>query len=258
MAEPDGKAAPMLRILYRTFRELCTREGAIITSVILLLIVCGPKGIPVFIPLFHKWITSDPAQAGLRLQMVSILSGFILLGIVPLLMIRFGFKQNFRDYGLGLGNVRLGLGLFLVTAAVWFPVSYLSSIRPDMAREYPLIYQGMSSAEIKAVFQWRTFIAFELIYSTFFFTVEFIYRGFMLLGLEKRFGAYAVLIQMIPYTIWHLPKPTPELMVTPLWGFTAGALGLRIRSIWYPFAVHWLANVIMDTLILHHRGVISF
>ncbi len=256
MAEPAGKAEPMLRILSRTFRELCTREGAIIWSVVILLLVCGPKGIPIFIPLFHNWIGNDPSQAGFRLQLISILSGFVLLGIIPMLMIRFVFKQSFREYGLGLGNVRLGMKMFLIIAVIWFPLTYFSARRPELSREYPLIYQGLSSAQIKAVFRWRTFIAFELLYSLFFFTVEFIYRGYMLLGLEKRFGNYAVLIQMIPYTLWHLPKPTTELLATPPWGFAVGALGLRIRSMWYAFAVHWLANVIMDILILHHRGVI--
>jgi len=256
--ETGGAPDSMIGIIRRTLCELRSREGVIIASVFLLLIIWGPKGIPLFTPLLQDWINNDPTHTSLRLQLVSFLGGFILLVIIPVILIRFGFKQSLRDYGFGLGNIRLGMALFFVSLVIWLPLMYVASLRADMWNEYPMIYRGMSTEQIKLVFQWRTFIGYELIYSTFFLAVEFIFRGYMLLGLRERFGAYAVLIQMLPYTIWHLPKPAPELLSTPIWGFFAGALGLRIRSVWYAFAIHWLLNVALDTIILAHRGVLSF
>ena len=80
----------------------------------------------------------------------------------------------------------------------------------------------------------------------------------MLFGLREKFGFYAILIQMLSYTAWHLPKPFPELIGTPLRGFAVAAVTLRVGSVWYVFLAHWLLNIFLDTMILVQRGVITF
>lgn len=67
---------------------------------------------------------------------------------------------------------------------------------------------------------------------------EFIWRGFMLFGLEKKFGYYAVLIQMIPFVILHNGKPFLETLGAIPGGIALGLLALRTRSIYYCVAVH--------------------
>ena len=63
------------------------------------------------------------------------------------------------------------------------------------------------------------------------------------------FGIYAILIQMLSYTMWHISKPTPELMGTIVWGVALGAVALKIRSIWPIIAVHWILNVFVDLVL---------
>jgi hypothetical protein len=63
------------------------------------------------------------------------------------------------------------------------------------------------------------------------------------------FGRYALLIQMLSYTAWHLGKPALELWGTLVWGLTAGATAYMIRSIWPIVLSHWLLNVFIDALI---------
>ncbi len=248
----------ILRIILETLRQLFTREGILIASVFVLLIIWGPKGIPLFTPLFQDWIDRDPTHTSFRLQIVSFAAGLVLLVILPALTIRLGFKQRLVEYGWGLGNVRLGTTLFLAALVIGVPLFYLGSLRPEMWAEYPMIYRGMSTEQIRQVFHWSSFLTYELIYLTFFLVIEFSFRGYMLFGLQGRFGLYTVLIQMLPYCIWHLPKPMPELVTTPIWGLAVGAAGLRVRSIWYTVAIHWLLNIFLDVLILLHRGIISF
>jgi hypothetical protein len=101
----------------------------------------------------------------------------------------------------------------------------------------------------------------------FFIAIEFIFRGYLLFGLagaldeEIRtrvggvpgvfyFGRYALLIQMLSYTAWHLGKPVPELWGTIVWGLAAGATAYAIRSIWPIVFAHWLLNVLLDAAIL--------
>ena len=70
------------------------------------------------------------------------------------------------------------------------------------------------------------------------FAWEFIWRGFMLFGLEKKFGGYAVLMQMIPFVILHNGKPFLETFGAILGGIALGILALRTRSIYYCVLTH--------------------
>ena len=67
---------------------------------------------------------------------------------------------------------------------------------------------------------------------------EFIWRGFMLFGLEKRFGGYAVLMQMIPFVILHNGKPFLETFGAIFGGIALGILALRTRSFYYCVVTH--------------------
>jgi len=249
---PDG----LISTVMRAFRSLLTKEGILLWSVCLLLIAWGPKAIPLFTPWFQRWIDADPLQSGFRLQLLSFASGVVLLGLIPLVIIHFVFKEKPRDFGLGLGDKRLGLRFLFVGILIIIPTAYYASLQPSMQAEYPLLYQGLTSEQILARFSWNQFVLYEILYASFFIVVEFTYRGYMLFGLEPKFGLYTIFIQMFPYVFWHFAKPFPELVPTPIWGFIAGAVGLRVRSIWYSMLIHWTLNLFMDTFILIHRGVI--
>jgi membrane protease YdiL (CAAX protease family) len=67
---------------------------------------------------------------------------------------------------------------------------------------------------------------------------EFIWRGFMLFGLEKKFGYYSVLIQMIPFVILHNGKPFLETFGAIFGGIALGILAFRTRSIYYCIITH--------------------
>ncbi len=105
----------------------------------------------------------------------------------------------------------------------------------------------------------------------FFLAIEFIFRGYLLFGLAGVrddgvaragdgvtgpffFHRYALLIQMLGYTAWHLGKPQPELWGTVVWGLAAGAIAYTARSLWPVILAHWLFNVAMDWQILVKTG----
>jgi len=97
--------------------------------------------------------------------------------------------------------------------------------------------------------------------------IEFVFRGYLLVGLSKVFkkkeagddiGMLAIMIAMIPYCSWHLGKPLTELWGTPVWGLVAGAGVYVTRSVWPVLVAHWLLNIWLDGLILHHLGLPPF
>lgn len=240
----------------QTWRHLLTVPGVVIMSALVGVVVWGPRGMPIFSGWFSGWLGSDPAGAALRAQYLSFASGLVLLVLIPWLLIRLRFHQRLSDYGLGLGNVRLGVvfTLLLIIASI---VPFLfASHDGAMGQEYPLLYRGLNLEQRRAAFSWAGFLGFELVYASFFFVIEFIFRGYLLFGLRPQFGEYAVILQMLSYTAWHLTKPTTELLGTPIWGFVVAAVTLRVNSLWYVFVAHWLLNVLLDTLILLHQGVL--
>jgi membrane protease YdiL (CAAX protease family) len=193
-------------------------------------------------------------------ELISFWGGALLLVLVPIAIIKFGFKQSLRDYGLGLpppGRWKLAGLSFILLMAVSAPAFVLGATDPAMRATYPF-YQPFDSV--------GQFLLYQLTYLPFFIAIEFIFRGYLLFGLSGVrddevtkdigvqgaffFGRYALLIQMLSYTAWHLGKPLPELWGTLIWGLVAGAAAYTVRSIWPVVAAHWLLNVLLDGLIL--------
>jgi hypothetical protein len=137
---------------------------------------------------------------------------------------------------------------------------FLSAFSPEMQREYPLF------GDVIAKGDWGAFIVYELVYLLFFVVIDFIYRGYLLLGLFKMkdmevfkgikgingplvFGIYAIFIQMLSYTMWHIAKPAPELIGTIFWGIGTGAVVLKTRTVWPVIIAHWLLCVFLDIVL---------
>ena len=200
-------------------------------------------------------------------EIISFFAGVFLLVIIPILIIKFAFKQNLRDYGLGLpakGSGKLAIAVFFTLTLVCLLPFYFAANDKSMQEVYPF-YKNFTSIS--------QFVIYELTYLPFFIAIEFIFRGYLLFGLkgvkdfeiEKAgggmsgqfyFARYAILIQMLAYTAWHLGKPLPELWGTPIWGLAAGVGTYYVRSIWPATLSHWILNVFLDMMILKNLGII--
>lgn len=152
---------------------------------------------------------------------------FFILGI---LIIKVGFKEKLKEFGLQFGDIKTGLSfsvvfLFVMIILVWF----VSAI-PEFAEKYPHLTGAKSS--------WNILLIYEAGMLLYMFAWEFIWRGFMLFGLEKKFGYYSVLIQMIPFVILHNGKPFLETFGAIFGGITLGILALKTRSFYYCVIIH--------------------
>ena len=152
---------------------------------------------------------------------------FFVLGI---LIIKFGFKEKLSDFGLRLGDFKVGLKISLVFLFVMIILIWFVSATPSFAEKYPHLSSAKSD--------WNTLFIYEAGMLLYMFAWEFIWRGFMLFGLEKKFGGYAVLMQMIPFVILHNGKPFLETFGAIFGGIALGILALRTRSIYYCVLTH--------------------
>ncbi|HXW68251.1 MAG TPA: CPBP family glutamic-type intramembrane protease [Dissulfurispiraceae bacterium] len=248
-------------------RYFVEKPGQIIGTTFILLMFWGTHGNLELLGCFwHNWRIpgTNPACRPLLLpglpwgnELISFWGGAFLLVILPIILIKFIFKQPLSLYGLGMPPKHLTrlasttlLVLFVCSCMFFF---LFGSRSADMRQLYPLF------KNFKSVGQ---FILYELSYLPFFIAIEFIFRGYLLFGLAQLreeevrrasgvhgvfyFHRYALLIQMLSYTAWHLGKPLSELWGTLGWGLAAGAMALALRSIWPVVVSHWLLNVVVD------------
>ncbi len=265
----DPTFITVVRVIWFSIRSFFVeRPGQIIGATFILIMIWGTHGkLELLGYIWPDWrgpgvdVGSRPSLIpGLPWdnELISFFVGALLLVGVPILLIRFVFKQPLSDYGLGLpprNRWRLAVQTFLFVTLISLPFFWIGSHIDDMRELYPLYRPFDNTGQ---------FVLYELSYLPFFIAIEFIFRGFLLFGLagvqdaEAQdigisgpyfFGRYALLIQMLSYTAWHLGKPALELWGTLVWGLTAGATAYMIRSIWPIVASHWLLNVFIDALI---------
>ena len=167
----------------------------------------------------------------------------ITLLLIPALVAKFGTREPLANYGCRLGNQKLGWG---VTGAAWglmVPVVVFAVIlHPPFTAKYPLCKAVTGS--------WQAFLLYQLAYGVYMFSWEFFFRGFMLFGLERKFGNYALLIQTIPFAVMHYAKPLPEALGSIIASVLLGILALETRSFLYGAAIHWLVAMTMDTVVV--------
>jgi membrane protease YdiL (CAAX protease family) len=135
------------------------------------------------------------------------------------------------DYGIRIGNWRSSLVLTTVCLAAMVAIVYASS---RMA-EFTSYYQRTS-------IDWSDLLLKTALYM---FAWEFIFRGYMLFGLEKSIGKNAIFVQNIPFVLLHVGKPLLETLSCIPSGFFFGYISYRTRSFLPAFIVHFGLNISM-------------
>ncbi len=149
-----------------------------------------------------------------------------------------------QTWGFGARHVAEHLPVYLAFTAVMVPVLWIAAGTDSFRFFYPL-YDPTS---------WQRWLAFEVIYLTQFFCVEFFFRGPLLFRLETRFGAAAIGMMMVPYALLHIYKPMPEALGAIVAGLLLGALALHTRSIWPGVMLHCGVALTMDVFALLRSG----
>jgi membrane protease YdiL (CAAX protease family) len=169
-------------------------------------------------------------------------SAFLLMFWVPFFIIKVVFKKRLRDFGFRLGDVRSGLRIVLILAPFMIWMSYVGSGGADMQAEYPLARSTTAYLPM--------FILAESSYLLYYVGWEFFFRGFMLFGLEEKFGAaISILIQTIPSVIVHIGKPGNETFAAIGAGLVGGYIAIRTRSMFYPLLLHALVGICTDIFV---------
>ncbi|NPV76699.1 MAG: CPBP family intramembrane metalloprotease [Anaerolineae bacterium] len=156
------------------------------------------------------------------------LDRFLLHLVIPIVFIVFLLRENPSQYGFQLGDWRTGLKIALLSAILIFPAVWLAAhFTPSLSRYYQPQYHPAAPFQlILDLLGW-----------------EFLFRGWLLFGLERQFGRHALWMQAVPFAIAHLGKPELETLTTIFGGYFFGWVAWRTRSYLYPVLIHWCIAV---------------
>jgi membrane protease YdiL (CAAX protease family) len=142
---------------------------------------------------------------------------------VPMLITAAVFRRPLREFGFQLGDWKAGLFYAALGVAIGTPIIWWSAQNPVMHEYYkPLLTPVLPLITFMELIGW-----------------EFIFRGWLLFGYKKDFGAHALWLQAVPFALMHLGKPELETVSTIFGGFVFGLIAWKTRSFLYPFLIHW-------------------
>ena len=151
--------------------------------------------------------------------------------LVPLAAGWLLFRDKPRDYGIRVGQWKPSIILIPACLAAMALILYGAGKMPDF-RSYYHMY----------AIDWPELL---LNYALYMFAWEFLFRGYMLFGLEKSIGKSAIFVQAIPFVLLHLGKPFLETLFCIPGGFILGYVSYRTRSFLPCFIIHLGIYVMM-------------
>jgi membrane protease YdiL (CAAX protease family) len=176
----------------------------------------------------------------------SFFTGLFLFGLLPILIIKFVFREPLSQYGVQIGDWKFGMLALAVMAPVMIALTYPSAKDPQFLAQYPLFTGAGASAGL--------FAAHSVLYLTYYLGYEMLMRGFIQFGLREQLGDWnAILVQTAISSLFHIGKPDGEIFSSIIGGLIWGIVVFRSRSLLYVLVVHWLLGVSLDFFICFVR-----
>jgi membrane protease YdiL (CAAX protease family) len=142
---------------------------------------------------------------------------------------------------------------YLIMLLIMIPLLTWASTQKDFLQTYPK--SGFIQYTSYTAQKWR-YILFELCYGFDFISIEFFFRGFLILSLLHICGTQCIIPVAVFYCTIHLGKPMAEAISSFWGGLLLGIVSYNTQSIWGGLLVHlgiawfmeiggWLGNVFL-------------
>jgi len=168
------------------------------------------------------------------------------LTIVAPLLLFCSYDQINKSNGYGIYSGSFDYKPYLTMILLMIPLLALASQMPSFQRKYPLYIETFAN-EYLGVDAWVTVAGYEIAYGAGFFTVEFLFRGFFVIGMAQFLGRGSVLSMCVIYCFLHFAKPGGEAISSIFGGYILGSIAYETRNIRGGFMVHvaiaWLMEL---------------
>ncbi len=181
---------------------------------------------------------------------------------VPVLSIFFVLREDEAKFGFRTGGsaklwtvtalLFAGLLVLMVPASRW---QVFRDYYPFFRRypEFSAAYAG--SPGLQFLLKEPVAAAYaEASYGMYLFCWEFFFRGYLLMGLARSLGWFAVVVQAAAFGLLHGGKPGIEFLASFPAGLILGVLALNAKSFVPGFVLHWAASLTFDLLVLAASG----
>ncbi len=210
-----------------------------------LILVAAPIlfALKVAIP-FHKLLPDSLGANYQRAfqQPMNWLGALILM--FPLLMLMHWLLE--KKWGLYGSKRTQSLKTYVLLVAFMLPLLVWASLQHDFSLVYPkAAIVGRQLGDAANPFH---YLLFETAYAADFFTIEFFFRGFLIVALSKLIGKQCILPVALFYFSIHLGKPMMEAVSSFFGGLILGSISYHSKSIWGGLLVHISIALLMELL----------
>lgn len=172
---------------------------------------------------------------------------FILLGLVPLSIVLFGFRERPQEYGFAFKNPLPSLLVAVAGMALATPLVYFGSAKMELAAVYPQVQNAVRTPLL--------FAKSALFYLLYYAGYEMCFRGFLFMGIKDDVGEIqAVIISLAVTVLLHVTQPQLETLVAVIAGFVFPLVVLRLRSIWAVVLIHAYVGISLNYWIIMRQG----
>ncbi len=174
------------------------------------------------------------------------LTGFVLFGIVPVLILSIQFNEPLNLYGTLLIKPLdtfywiIGLSILVIL------LSLRQAVKPQNLKQYPQI-RSQNWSITTLLFSAITWIIYLLAY-------EFFFRGFLFFSCINVLGLWwAIGINTILYAAAHIPKGKFETIGAIPLGIVLCLITYQTQSIWVAFVVHTVMALSNEWISLYYH-----
>ncbi|MFZ6013567.1 MAG: CPBP family intramembrane glutamic endopeptidase [Bacteroidota bacterium] len=199
------------------------------------------------VPFLHGWVNSlfhSDVQFWAYKVMINMISFFTVF--TPILVFYTIYDRS-KGHLYGLNARQFDTKPYFTMLLIMMPLIVMASFNDSFMRQYPMYKSSLAHIQLQ-VPEAITVAGYELAYGLDFITVEFFFRGFLVIGMMTILGRGAVLSMAVLYCFLHFGKPAGEAMSSVIGGFILGVVAYETRSIWGGVIVHvgiaWMMEVI--------------
>ncbi|MHA1231174.1 MAG: CPBP family glutamic-type intramembrane protease [Candidatus Helarchaeota archaeon] len=244
---------PIFKELMINIKNFITKKQLIILITTIILTICyyfmalyyvristDRKNIVFFYIIFGS-LFGDSIWLDFWQYIYQFLLAFILFFVVPILIIKYYFKEDLKKYAFQWGNKKFNL-IWTIIGICIAPI-FLFNNDPSLLHEYPLTRLVLDNIGL--------FIIYNAMYIFYYIGYEFIYRAYLQFGLinknTKKELIVIISIQTIITTLFHIGKPLTEIVAAALVGPLFGYLTLKGKSFVWPVLIfHSLIGIIQN------------
>lgn len=223
----------LLMVYFKKRTEILKSRSFWLLTLLGLFLLSLDSGFP-YMPNILRLLEPNAALYRWMFSIGNNLTGFIIV-TAPLIILNLLTKQTNKLNGLSTSGfeARPYITILLIT----LPVIAITSFEHSFVSYYPT-YKSNLVAETLDWPHWAPMILYEFVYGIDFFNTEFLFRGFMVIGLAHILGKDAIIPMVATYCFLHFGKPPGEAISSIAGGYILGVIAFYSRSIWGGVIVH--------------------